>query len=137
MSSDVLGVALREVRGLLGELNDSLSGEQAAGWLVALRKFLRKENPWGTEGIPLYCISNCKGLQIQLVGYKLPFVPSPGLTIDFDTSGDELQMVVKEVIYNTRPTRFPDVPPLHIVVIFKDPHDSFFDDCIKVGWCTV
>lgn len=39
-------LALCEVRGLLVDLWDKLSGEEGPAWLAALAKFLRKENPW-------------------------------------------------------------------------------------------
>ena len=39
-------LALCEVRGLLVDLLDKLSGEDGSTWFVALAKFLRKENPW-------------------------------------------------------------------------------------------
>ena len=39
-------VALCEARGPLNSLNDVLAGENGEEWLAALKRFLRKENPW-------------------------------------------------------------------------------------------
>jgi hypothetical protein len=39
-------LTLCEVRGLLNQLNDVLSGEEDRVWFQALKRFLRKENPW-------------------------------------------------------------------------------------------
>ena len=40
-------LALSEVRGPFNDLNEKLSGEDGATvWLPALKRFLRKENPW-------------------------------------------------------------------------------------------
>ena len=46
MSNNMLGIALRDVRGLLGNLMDKLCGADGEIWLEAFKKFLRKENPW-------------------------------------------------------------------------------------------
>ncbi len=46
MSNDMLGLALRDVRGLLNDLMEKLCGEEGEVWLKAFKKFLRKENPW-------------------------------------------------------------------------------------------
>ena len=53
MSKDVLGDALRTVCGPLGDLNQKLAGTNGEEWLTALKKFLRKENPWGDQIIPV------------------------------------------------------------------------------------
>ena len=39
-------LALRDVRGLLNDLMVALSGADGAVWFEALKKFMRKENPW-------------------------------------------------------------------------------------------
>ena len=44
--SKMLGVALSEVRGLLGDLLEKLSGEGWEVWLAELKLFLRKEPCW-------------------------------------------------------------------------------------------
>ena len=46
---NMLGLALREVRGLLNDLMEKLCGEDSMMWFEALKKFLRKENPWGIQ----------------------------------------------------------------------------------------
>ena len=46
MSKHMLGVALRETRGPLKDLTDKLCGADGKAWLEALKRFLRKENPW-------------------------------------------------------------------------------------------
>jgi hypothetical protein len=49
MENTMLGITLREVRGLLNDLMDKLCGEDGQVWLKALKLFLRKENPWSTR----------------------------------------------------------------------------------------
>lgn len=44
--NDVLGGALAEVAGPLKDLLSKLGGKDAEMWLGALKRFLRKENPW-------------------------------------------------------------------------------------------
>jgi len=39
-------LTLSEVKGLLHDLNDKLSGSNGSEWFSALKRFLRKENPW-------------------------------------------------------------------------------------------
>jgi len=39
-------LALCEVRGLFTDLLEKLSGEEGDQWLIAIKKTLRKENPW-------------------------------------------------------------------------------------------
>jgi len=46
MSEDMLGEALRQIAGPLKDLLDKLSGAEGSEWVEALKKFLRKENPW-------------------------------------------------------------------------------------------
>jgi len=46
MSTNMLGVALCEVRGLLCDLMEKLCGEDGKLWLEAFKKFLRKEQCW-------------------------------------------------------------------------------------------
>lgn len=46
MPKGMLGEALQEITGLLWDLFSKLSGDQGAEWLEALKRFLRKENPW-------------------------------------------------------------------------------------------
>ena len=46
MSTNMLGEALRTVCGPLGDLNQKLSSPNGEEWLTALKRFLRKENPW-------------------------------------------------------------------------------------------
>jgi hypothetical protein len=46
MSTNMLGIALCEVRGLLNDLMEKLCGEEGMLWLEALKKFLRKEECW-------------------------------------------------------------------------------------------
>lgn len=41
-------LALCDIRGLLDDLFDKLTGENWSEWFTALKKFLRKENPWKT-----------------------------------------------------------------------------------------
>jgi len=43
---NMLGIALRDVRGLLNDLTEKLCGEDGEIWLEAFKKFLRKENSW-------------------------------------------------------------------------------------------
>ncbi len=45
-TANMLGEALRTVCGPLGDLNQKLSGPNGEEWLTALKRFLRKENPW-------------------------------------------------------------------------------------------
>lgn len=40
-------VALCDARGPLTDLIEKLSGEDGSSWHEALKKMLRKENPWG------------------------------------------------------------------------------------------
>lgn len=40
-------LALSDIRGLLNDLLEKLSGANAREWHNALKRFLRKENPWG------------------------------------------------------------------------------------------
>lgn len=44
-------LALCDVRGLLADLNEKLSGENAGEWHAGLKKFLRKENPWEVPSV--------------------------------------------------------------------------------------
>lgn len=46
MSGNMLGEALREITGLQLDLWQKLHGEEGARWHMALKTFLRKENPW-------------------------------------------------------------------------------------------
>jgi hypothetical protein len=46
MSQNMLGVALCDVRGLLSDVLDRLSGADGQKWLRAIKKTLRGENPW-------------------------------------------------------------------------------------------
>ena len=46
MSTNMLGIALCEVRGLLSDLMEKLCGEEGMLWLEAFKKFLRKEQCW-------------------------------------------------------------------------------------------
>ncbi len=46
MSTNMLGIALCEVRGLLNDLMEKLCGEEGMLWLEAFKKFLRKETCW-------------------------------------------------------------------------------------------
>src|SRR3989338_9464091 len=43
-------LALCEVRGLLNDIVDRLSGDEGTMWAEALKKTCRKENPCGTNG---------------------------------------------------------------------------------------
>ncbi len=55
MSANMLGEALRTVCGPLGDLNQKLSGPNGEEWLAALKRFLRKENPWdGAVAFPAW-----------------------------------------------------------------------------------
>jgi len=55
MSANMLGEALRTVCGPLGDLNQKLSGSNGEEWLTALKRFLRKENPWdGATTFPVW-----------------------------------------------------------------------------------
>src|SRR5688572_11300003 len=42
-------LALREARGPLNQLLANLSGNEPELWLTALKKFLRKQNPWADD----------------------------------------------------------------------------------------
>jgi hypothetical protein len=44
--SDMLSWVLREISGPLSEFFKKLGGEGGTEWLVAFKRFLRKENPW-------------------------------------------------------------------------------------------
>lgn len=55
MSNDMLGKIMRTIvtipsewLGVLVDLLEKLAGSEGAKWLVALKLFLRKENPWPT-----------------------------------------------------------------------------------------
>lgn len=52
MPDGILGLALRDVRGPLGDLLDKLDGEDGQMWLSSLKRFLRKENPFGDDLLP-------------------------------------------------------------------------------------
>ena len=43
---NMLGTALQDVCGPLGDLIARLKGKHGEEWLAALKRFLRKENPW-------------------------------------------------------------------------------------------
>ncbi len=43
---NMLGSALAEVAGPLKDLAEKLGGEGGEHWLAALKRFLRKEDPW-------------------------------------------------------------------------------------------
>ena len=48
MSTDkIVGIDVCEIRGLVGDLFDKICGENGREWLEALKRFLKKENPWG------------------------------------------------------------------------------------------
>ncbi|OGY37564.1 MAG: hypothetical protein A3E36_04855 [Candidatus Andersenbacteria bacterium RIFCSPHIGHO2_12_FULL_45_11b] len=67
-------LALCDVRGPLNDLTEKLCGEESEAWLVGLKKFLRKENPWEhalQASSPIASASPTKT-------YPTPFVP--GLT---------------------------------------------------------
>jgi len=49
MSQNILGEALRQACGPLKDLMEKLSGEEGWWWLEALKKFLRKENPFAAN----------------------------------------------------------------------------------------
>ena len=55
MSKNMLGVALRDVRGLLGDLMEKLCGESSEMWLYAFKRFLRREDPWDVIRL---CVAN-------------------------------------------------------------------------------
>ncbi|MDD4995027.1 MAG: hypothetical protein PHW53_00940 [Patescibacteria group bacterium] len=42
-------LTLHEARGSLNDLNDKLAGKEGETWLAALKRFLRKENPWPVD----------------------------------------------------------------------------------------
>ena len=45
--NDMLGTStLADVARLLGAFSDKLAGEDGEAWIVAFKRFLRKENPW-------------------------------------------------------------------------------------------
>ncbi|MEI6420233.1 MAG: hypothetical protein WCO30_01240 [bacterium] len=46
MSNMLGGITLAETRGAISDLMEKLSGEHDVEWLTALKKFLRRENPW-------------------------------------------------------------------------------------------
>jgi len=54
MSKDMLGIAVRKLvtlpEGVLGTVCDLLEKLSDPDWILALKRFLRKENPWQTAG---------------------------------------------------------------------------------------
>jgi hypothetical protein len=81
MQKNMLGVALRDVRGPLADLNEKLAGESGDDWLTELNKFLRKEPCWtqkertSTEAqlanwVTLYCEEF--GITINPSDIKIP-----------------------------------------------------------------
>ena len=48
-TENMLGVTLREVRGLFADLNDKLTGNNGDGWKKSLALFLRGENPFSKD----------------------------------------------------------------------------------------
>lgn len=49
MTDVMLGSALRNTCGPLGDLLEKLKGADGELWFRAMKRFLRKENPWGME----------------------------------------------------------------------------------------
>jgi len=49
LNQNMLGLALRDVRGPLNDLLGKLDGDEGQMWLASLKRFLRKENPFGDE----------------------------------------------------------------------------------------
>ena len=55
MSDDMLGKgALAAVAGPLKDLAEKLAGPDGEGWFAALKRFLRKEDPWGGSTFPIW-----------------------------------------------------------------------------------
>ena len=76
MSEDMLGALVRklvdlplEILGTLYDLLEKMSGESREVWFTALRRFLRKENPWG--GVRL------APTHLKLVGRDIRFKTKP------------------------------------------------------------
>lgn len=58
--ADMLGDALREVCGPLHDLTTRLKGKNGDEWLTALKRFLRKENPWPSPPVELATFNTFK-----------------------------------------------------------------------------
>ncbi len=53
MSKDVLGNALEEISGPFKDFFTKLGGPEGSLWMRAFKRFLRKENPWAGEDLPI------------------------------------------------------------------------------------
>lgn len=58
----VLGNALAKVAGPLKDFVEKLGGEDGEKWLEALKRFLRKEEPWPTPEFPVWRMVRVGGL---------------------------------------------------------------------------
>ncbi len=67
-------LALSEIRGLLNDLLERLSGDSCREWLSALKRFLRKENPWGDALLDLNWVKAHQELGIAFDPRILPAV---------------------------------------------------------------
>lgn len=52
MSQGMLGVSVHDARGVVSDLLEKLGGPNGEEWLTALKRFLRKENPWDGKSAP-------------------------------------------------------------------------------------
>ncbi|MFH1909698.1 MAG: hypothetical protein ABIJ72_00690 [bacterium] len=70
MAKDMLG---KLFTGLLLDLIEKLSGEQGGEWHEALRKFLRKENPWAeVEKVAVVLLKLVKTVELPAIGAFKP-----------------------------------------------------------------
>lgn len=135
MPNNMPGVALCEVRGLLSELLERLSGENAVEWLGALKKFLRKENPWQPDGYRVFMIGSSRESKLQLGKmFNLPIPPFPGMIVT-DCDGG-IEIVVQEVRIRQDPEGVQgQEPPAYITLFIESPSDEDFWRLIKdAGW---
>lgn len=109
MSKGMLGnLALSDVWGPLGQLVARLAGDEGPEWLEALKKFLRKENPWQSAGYKAFLslwVENSDGQHIlgaHKGNVRLPFVPSPGMYFELFSGGGD-NIVVQWVMYQAEP----------------------------------
>lgn len=84
MSEVMLGnLRIPDVRRSMTDLEDKLAGDDGVQWLVALNRFLRKENPWAE--FPLWRVINATTIEVNLdVPSSLSF---DGATVEWTTPG--------------------------------------------------
>ena len=61
-------VTIHDLRGPLGEFLTVLATAAGRDWFEAFKKFLRKENPWGTDNKVLLDIMHCHGWSDEEIG---------------------------------------------------------------------